>query len=364
MKESVNGLEDLSYTSNLSPAYELSSEDVDMENAANYILPPPLNQESHVESTKTSRSFDGSFGEISMQSKQFTDETLTSAVARESATLQDANSAPKLSLSSVNVPTALNPAIKQPAKNRKRRRSEDFRDLTDTPARSISGFAFDQNPYQHCSRFDPKFMRTVLKRRTALVLKKYFLVVSSETKNRVDSNREIVKNSPHLQEIMRTDYAQGKWRSLSFLKEFYASSDVEEVHELVSFLIMHFTNSGLKKWKEPEIAGIENYMKFQEANTKSLKRDKARYPCSDLDEVYIAITEGLYKHIEKPPRNQPTKKEKKPVYDGPAKHLRPRKSLNSTELESTQLDVLTPEAMVVDEENLEGDAYGLLVNPD
>jgi hypothetical protein len=30
MEGSVSGLEDLSYTSNLSPAYELSSEDVDM----------------------------------------------------------------------------------------------------------------------------------------------------------------------------------------------------------------------------------------------------------------------------------------------------------------------------------------------
>ena len=326
----MSGLEDQSYASNL-PRSELSSGDVDMENRTYFTIPPHSNQESHTDSTKISLSVDLICEGTSKPRDQLVEDNLANTVAGESTALPDT------------------------AQSRKRRRSEDSRDFADPPDRSISGFDFDQNPYQHCSRFDQKCMRTVLKKRTASVLKKYFLVDNSETRNTVDYIRTIVRNSSDLQEIMRTDDAQHEWRGLRFLKAFYECPDMKEVHGLVSFLIVHFTDSSLEKWKEPEIAGIENYMRFQGRNTRSLKRNKARYPSSDLEDFYKVITEGLYKHIEKEPKSSPAKTDT-PKHDRHAMHLR-----SSAKLQSTPLDCQAPEAMDV-YESLKREADGLLAD--
>ena len=131
---------------------------------------------------------------------------------------------------------------------------------------------------------------------------------------------------------MRTDYFNDSWVGLAQLKDFFA--DMENVHRLISYLIVNFTNQTLPKWNEPEVAGIENYMKLrghleskdprneQYRKPKGLKRDKTLYPGSDLEAFYMVITEGLFKHRDKRVRKSPVKKAKKSGYDGPALRLR------------------------------------------
>jgi hypothetical protein len=222
---------------------------------------------------------------------------------------------------------------------KKRRRSEGEEEAIDSSDLRSTGFPFDHNLYQHCAKFDQKCMRTLWRDKNNIsVLNKYHLVVNEQTKHLLNSIREDLKHVPNFQKLMRTDYFKGRWVGLANLKEFYASPEMENIHKSIAYLLVNFTDMTLPEWKEPEVAGIENYMKLRErmqserarkeheGEAKSLKREKTLYPGNDLKAFYTIITEGLFKHRDKRQRKPPVKKARLIGYDGPALNLRSRGS--------------------------------------